>query len=444
LPNLKSDVLFSIIIPVYNSDKYLVQCIQSVLNQKLNNLEIILIEDCSTDNSTKICNSFAKKYNNIKLLINNQRQGVSSSRNYGIKKAIGEYIIFLDSDDYLLTNSLYNLKKLIDEKRRADLILVNFYVVNNGINFINSRKIFNKNIIHCKNTDEIISVINLNYAFNECWCYIFKRDFIIKNKLYFIPKINFAEDQEFVAKALCLCKRFSFFNKSYYCYRLSGNLSHQMGLEVSIACLKVVNSMCKFLKNKKLSKIKSKFFYKRIYTPLNELKPRLVCLNKKEILQLSNFINKNINNFRMLENTYQKNDIYFFIKKYGAKKAIKFFKLFIVDEIKSLVKDIKIKELYIFSANIYAKAVAKVMVNSGFLVKGFLDNNKLITGNRIQGLKIYLPSILLKKKISNYFIIICNQEKNTIHKISQQLKKIGFKNSQITYKNYHKERNASF
>ena len=58
----------------------------------------------------------------------------------------------------------------------------------------------------------------------------------LHDKLYFIPKINFAEDQEFVAKALCLCKKFSFFNKSFYCFRLgAGNLSHQMGLEVSIA-----------------------------------------------------------------------------------------------------------------------------------------------------------------------------------------------------------------
>ena len=88
--------------------------------------------------------------------------------------------------------------------------------------------------------------------------------------------------------------------------------------------------------------------------------------------------------------------------------------------------------------------MAKVMLDSGFLVKGFLDNNKLITGNYIQGLKIYLPSILLRKKISNYFIIICNQEKNTIHKISQQLKKIGLNGNQITYKNFHKERDESF
>ena len=88
--------------------------------------------------------------------------------------------------------------------------------------------------------------------------------------------------------------------------------------------------------------------------------------------------------------------------------------------------------------------MAKVMLDSGFLVKGFLDNNKLITGNYIQGLKIYSPSILLKKKISDYFVIICSQQKNIINKISQQLKKIGLKDNQITYKNFHKERDESF
>ena len=217
-PKFNLDILFSIIIPVYNAERYLIECVKSVQKQKINNLEIILIEDCSTDNSVKICKSLVKKYDNIKLLKHNQRRGVSSSRNYGIKKAIGEYIIFLDSDDYLLTNSIHHIKKLIDKKRKADLILVNSHVIKIGNDFINSRYIFNKIIIHVKNTDEIIYTINLNYAFNECWCYIFRRNFIIKNKLYFIPKINFAEDQEFVAKALSLCKIFSFLNKSFYCF----------------------------------------------------------------------------------------------------------------------------------------------------------------------------------------------------------------------------------
>ena len=278
-----------------------------------------------------------------------------------------------------------------------------------------------------------------------CWCYIFRRNFITKNKLYFIPNINFAEDEQFVARALCLSKKFSFLNKPHYCFRLgSGNLSHQMGLEVSMACLKVVNSMCKFLKDKKLSKIKKKFLYKTIYTPLNELKPRLVCLNKNKIPHLSNFIGKNMHNFKTLENAYSKNDFYFFIKKYGEGKGIQFFKNFIVNEIKSLVKNMKKKELYIFGANMYAKAIAKVMIDSGFLVKGFLDNNRMIAGRNVQKLKIYLPSVLLKKRIPNYFVIICNQNKNVIDKIFQQLKKIGLKNNQITYKNFHKERNDTF
>ena len=96
---LKSDVLFSIIIPVYNSEKYLFQCIQSVLNQKYSNVEIIIVDDCSTDKSLTIIRSFAKRYNNIKIICNKKNEGVSVCRNKGISNAVGKYIIFLDSDD---------------------------------------------------------------------------------------------------------------------------------------------------------------------------------------------------------------------------------------------------------------------------------------------------------------------------------------------------------
>ena len=111
--NYSSDVLFSIVIPVYNSEKYLVQCIQSILNQKYINFEILLIDDYSTDKSLKICKSFARKFNNIKIICNKKNKGASACRNEGIKNSVGKYVIFLDSDDYFLSNGLRKLTKFI-------------------------------------------------------------------------------------------------------------------------------------------------------------------------------------------------------------------------------------------------------------------------------------------------------------------------------------------
>ena len=88
-------ILFSVIIPVHNTEKYLLRCIKSVLDQKHNKTEIILVEDCSKDNSLKICNSF-KNNKSVKIIRHKKNLGVSITRNHGIRAAQGKYILFLD------------------------------------------------------------------------------------------------------------------------------------------------------------------------------------------------------------------------------------------------------------------------------------------------------------------------------------------------------------
>ena len=107
--------LFSVIIPVFNAEKYLSKCIKSVINQKNNKTEIILIDDCSTDDSLKICNSF-KKNSLVNIIRHKKNLGVSISRNDGILAAKGKYVLFLDSDDWLYPGSLKKIEKLIKKK----------------------------------------------------------------------------------------------------------------------------------------------------------------------------------------------------------------------------------------------------------------------------------------------------------------------------------------
>ena len=92
--NENKKILFSIIMPVYNVEKYLKKAIESVLNQNCNNFELILINDCSTDSSLNICKNYLKKHDNIiKLISLKKNQGLSNARNLGIEKAIGKYIL---------------------------------------------------------------------------------------------------------------------------------------------------------------------------------------------------------------------------------------------------------------------------------------------------------------------------------------------------------------
>lgn len=116
----------SVIVPVYNTEKYLKKCLDSLVNQTLDDIEIIVINDCSPDNAKKILSEYEKKYKNIKVIHNKTNKGIGYNRNLGIEKASGKYIAFVDSDDYVdikMYEKMYNKA----EKENLDLVLCNFY-----------------------------------------------------------------------------------------------------------------------------------------------------------------------------------------------------------------------------------------------------------------------------------------------------------------------------
>ena len=93
----------SIIIPAYNADKWIGRCLESCIRQDYPKLEIIVVNDGSTDRTLEVCNNYKKKNNNV-IVINKENRGVSNSRNVGIKKSTGEYLLFVDADDYIDSN----------------------------------------------------------------------------------------------------------------------------------------------------------------------------------------------------------------------------------------------------------------------------------------------------------------------------------------------------
>jgi len=101
----------SIIVPIYNAERYLGECIESILTQSYRNIEAILVNDGSTDCSLSICESYARKDDRIRI-INKANSGVSDTRNVGIEAATGEYVCFSDADDYFLTSSLFVVSKI--------------------------------------------------------------------------------------------------------------------------------------------------------------------------------------------------------------------------------------------------------------------------------------------------------------------------------------------
>lgn len=430
-------LLFSVIIPVYNTERYLVECVQSILKQDFKSWEIILVDDSSTDKSGEICDSFGEQNESIKVIHHERNCGVSVSRNSGINAARGKYIIFLDSDDYLFDGCLNDIAKLIEEKPQTDVFIGKHNRSADGC-------ISDSAVINTSDSDDVIGHINnLSYFIGFCWRFVIDRNFIIENNLYFI-NVKTHEDEEYVARLLCLSRKFAFYNGCFYQHRvIAGSLSCSIDYDSSAACLDIANEMCKFIKNNNLSDFKKEYMHSRIKFIFKYFYPRLFMRNREEIYALSKIIEKNIDNFKILENTSSDIDMYFFIKTYGAYCGLLLYKAFITEETISLIKNTKYKELYIFCVGLFGEATARILQNEGYYVKGFLDNNKALEGSLVLGLKVSNPAIFSYKsrdELSDVFVIVCSQRTSHFEEISSQLEEIGLKKEQIARKIFDDDR----
>lgn len=171
-------VKYSFIVPVYNTSKYLKKCLDSLVKQTFKDFEIIIVNDGSTDNSSNIISKYQDTYKNIKV-ISQKNQGLSMARNNGVKEANGEYLIFIDSDDYVEKNLLKEVDKEI-----KDAEVLRYQVISedeDGSNKID----FNEEAFDMVNGYQAFKFLS-NYHFVEpAWCYVFKKDYYVDNKFSF-------------------------------------------------------------------------------------------------------------------------------------------------------------------------------------------------------------------------------------------------------------------
>lgn len=168
----------SVIVPIYNAEKYLHRCIESILSQAYTDLEVLLIDDGSKDASGNICDVYAIKDNRIRVF-HKENGGVSSARNLGLDKAAGQYITFIDADDY------FEPKTIVKDLFKEDFDVIQF-PRNNGS--------FMKSYSHdkvCKDKSSFRKFINRNFYF-ECWGRLYKRNVIGANR--FMENIRIGED----------------------------------------------------------------------------------------------------------------------------------------------------------------------------------------------------------------------------------------------------------
>ncbi|MDT2767632.1 glycosyltransferase [Globicatella sulfidifaciens] len=185
-----SDIKFSIIVPIYKVEKYINKCVDSLINQTYKNIEIILVDDESPDNCPQICDTYAKDNKNVRVF-HKPNGGLSDARNFGLSKAIGEYIIFVDSDDFIEIDSCEKFNKLIGDARDVDII------ASNSIRFGDTTP---SNEMYTIIGDIITGKMFLKTQYKNrtmfvtAWRNVYKREFLIKNDLFF--KIGILHEDE--------------------------------------------------------------------------------------------------------------------------------------------------------------------------------------------------------------------------------------------------------
>lgn len=224
--------LISVIVPVFNTEKYLSECLESVLAQTDMNFELIVVNDGSTDSSVDIVESFIKKDDRVKLF-SQKNKGLSSARNLGIKEALGEYIYFLDSDDYIHKETLFNLrsKQICDE---SSVVVGLFRVVSESGKVLNKQK----NVIYSGEVSkregvlkEYQQVLGVYSSSISCGSLI-KKTLLVENNILF-PKTRFPhEDWCFTFKVLYCSDNISILNNDGYYYR-QGHASLSSSVSIS-------------------------------------------------------------------------------------------------------------------------------------------------------------------------------------------------------------------
>ncbi len=206
--------LVSVIIPVYNVEKYLDKCVSSVIGQTYTNLEIILVDDGSTDSSGKLCNKWSKCDKRIKVY-HKKNGGLSDARNYGIKKSGGEYLVFIDSDDYVDERYVEYLKKLI-VKYSTDLSISSYKILSKKVQDIGVG--YKEDLLSQK--DALKRLVN-EEGFTVSACAKMYR----KNLFDYIsfPVGKLYEDNATIYKLIMKCNKIAYGNKSYYFYCLRKN-----------------------------------------------------------------------------------------------------------------------------------------------------------------------------------------------------------------------------
>ena len=265
----------SVVLPIYNVEKYLPKCLDSIINQTLKDIEIICVNDCSTDNCENIVKEYVKKDNRVKLINHKENQGLGFARNSGFNASNADYVSFIDSDDFISYDYIEHLYNTAI-KNNADIVFTNnIYTVNENKGYIKPyyhnrlekwKKDFKDSCFEGNsnyNVDTFEKENTPEYPLVVAWNKLYKKEFLKEKKLLY-TQVRLAEDVDMFYRILANNPKMYYNNNAKYYYlqratSLAGNVSHTV--KIPVAILEVFKNVFNYYKENKKDLLVSCNYY---------------------------------------------------------------------------------------------------------------------------------------------------------------------------------------
>lgn len=217
----ETSIKLSVIIPVYNVEKYLERCLDSILQSPSKEMELICVNDGSSDNSMKILEAYARSDSRISLITQTNR-GLSAARNAGFDASKGEYILYIDSDDFVKPENFFRLLQQIKLYPQAELFVTDFNMVRVSGKTVQAKHIYQIGEEHTavEGIDFLPSMLQRRQCFWNVWRYLYKRSFLKRENIRFKEGV-LCEDIDYTTKVFMASPQTVFLHCPYYCYRVA-------------------------------------------------------------------------------------------------------------------------------------------------------------------------------------------------------------------------------
>jgi len=426
-PNRKLVARFSIIVPIYNIGPYLTPCLESLVTQDCRDAEIILIDDCSKDESGSIADQFAEHFSFVRVIHAPRNEGVAAARNRGLAAASGKYVIFVDGDDCLLENALSGLRRHLDQAGDVDVAVCRF-VSEGGV--LNNDVLFHPDLLSTRRPEDFLDyVVEIGYHVDHCWNYVIKRSLIDEHRMKFVDAV-IGEDAEFIVGLLYRATSISLYPGDFYWYRVR---------EQSLKSSKGIAQTACFMKNAvemfRLVDVRNRFVSAQIRHTIGIFLARLCLIDDEEIpryaVELGNSETRFVG-FLMPGCDWAVRNR----SREDMSKSLVRAKAELASAILSTIPAGPTRRLFVYCAGPIGEAVLNTLQRSGRIVEAVLDDNESLSGRSISGVTIRSSSMfreLSQDDRSQAFVFVCTQKATVFAKISNSLAEAGLHADQIAH-----------